>query len=99
MEEKKRNPNFIYLKSESLQMELAISKKTGIVASSDGVKYTPEEIEHFASNKIVVTLTEHKVKKLFGGEFVGCEKKGTNDNAASPPKTDARAESEELDIY
>ena len=103
MEEKKRNPNFIYLNSESLKMELAISKKTGDVFSADGVKYTAGEITLFAANGITVTPGKHKVKKLFGGEFVGCEEPemetNDNNNTALPPGTGAEARSEELDIY
>ena len=110
MEKKKRNPNFIYLISEYLQVEFAISKKTGDVYSADGVKYTAREVELLASNKIILTSAEHTVKKLFGGEFVGCEERGENNkgkqpanddnnNTTIPAKTGAEARSEELDIY
>ena len=101
MEKKKRNPNFIYLISEYLQVEFAISKKTGDVYSADGVKYTAREVELLASNKIILTSAEHTVKKLFGGEFVGCEKIGKNDNnnTASTPETGTEARSDEFYIY
>jgi len=101
VEEKKRNPNFIYLKSEYLQIEFAVSKKTGDVFSADGVKYAAKEVELLASNKIIITHVEHLVKKLFGGEFVGCEKMGKNDNnnTASTPETGTEARSDEFYIY
>ncbi|MCL2380483.1 MAG: hypothetical protein FWC64_02685 [Treponema sp.] len=55
-------------------MELAVSKKSGDVFSADGVKYTTAEVAALASSGAHITLAEHKVKKLFGGEIVSRER-------------------------
>jgi hypothetical protein len=73
--EKKRNPNFIYIYSEALKQEIAMSKKTGDVTCADGVKYSRAEVEIVASGGVEVGLAEHRVKKIFGGEIVGFERK------------------------
>jgi hypothetical protein len=80
-EEKKRNPNFVYIFSRELQMEVAVSKKTGEVTCADGVKYSPAEIDVYERTGGIITLAEHRVKKIIGGEIV--EYKGTG--ADKPP--------------
>jgi len=83
MEEKKRNPNFIYIYSEALQQEIAMSRKTGDVVCSDGTKYSAAEVALIASGEVPVTLAEHKVKKLFNGEILGYDKAGEKKPAGS----------------
>jgi len=69
--EKKRNPNFVYMISDALQQELAISKKTGNVTCEDGVKYSYDEIILIEGK---LTIEAHRVKKLIGGEIVECKR-------------------------
>jgi hypothetical protein len=84
--EKKRNPNFIYMHSEALKQEIAISKKTGDVTCADGVKYSNAEVQIVASGGVEVTLAEHRVKKIFGGEIVRYERTGSdNPGKQAPP--------------
>ena len=76
--EKKRNPNFIYCWSEEFQQEFAISRKTGDVTFADGTKYSKKEIDIMVAAGTQLTLAEHRVKKIIGGEIVGCEKAGSD---------------------
>ena len=76
---KERNPNFIYVYSEVFQQEYAVSRKTGEVTFADGVKYSPKEIDILEQEGRELTLAEHRVKKIIGGEIVGCEKTGSGD--------------------
>ena len=76
MEKEKRNPNFIYIYSEALQQEIAMSRKTGDLVCADGTKYSAAEVALIASGEVPVTLAEHRVKKLFSGEFIGYDKTG-----------------------
>ena len=79
MEEKKRNPNFIYIKSDLLKQIVAVSKKTGWVHCEDGVKYSPAEMEVIGRAGGVLDMETHMVKKIIGGEVVGCEQAGSGD--------------------
>ncbi|GHV90419.1 hypothetical protein AGMMS50268_09220 [Spirochaetia bacterium] len=83
--EKKRNPNFIYIYSEALKQEIAMSKKTGDVTCADGVKYSKAEVQIVASGEVEVTLAEHRVKKIFGGEIVRYERTGSNNPGKQTP--------------
>jgi len=71
---KERNPNFIYVYSDVFKQEYAISRKTGEVTFQDGIKYSRKEIDIIAEAGVELTLAEHRVKKIIGGEIVGCEK-------------------------
>jgi hypothetical protein len=91
--EKKRNPNFIYWYSETLKQEIAMSKKTGDVICADGVKYSRTEVEIVTSGEVKVGLAEHRVKKIFGGEIIGFERRS---GTVSQGKPDAPAGAENL---
>jgi hypothetical protein len=67
---KERNPNFIYVYSEVFQQEYAISRNTGDVVFADGTKYSRKEIDVLARRGTQLTLEEHRVKKIIGGEIV-----------------------------
>jgi hypothetical protein len=82
--EKKRNPNFIYWYSNILQQEIAMSKKTGDVTCADGVKYSGSEVRIVAGGGVEVTLAEHLVKKIFGGEIVGFERRSGTTGQGKP---------------
>jgi hypothetical protein len=82
--EKKRNPNFIYMYSETIKQEIAMSKKTGDVTCADGVKYSRAEVEIVASGGVEVGLTEHRIKKIFGGEIVGFERRSGTVSQGKP---------------
>jgi hypothetical protein len=89
--EKKRNQNFIYWYSEELKQEIAMSKKTGDVTCADGVKYSRAEMEIVANGGVKVGLAEHWIKKIFGGEIVGFERRS---GTVSQGKPDAPAGAE-----
>jgi len=71
--EKKRNPNFIYIKSDLLLQEVAVSKKTGWFFCEDGVMYSPAEVEVLRKANRVLDMATHQIKKIIGGEIVSCE--------------------------
>jgi len=81
---KERNPNFIYVYSELFQQEYAISRKTGEVTFADGTKYSRKEIDIMVQAGVELTLAEHRVKKIIGGEIVGCEKAGSGNQGKQP---------------
>jgi hypothetical protein len=68
-----------------------MSKKTGDVTCADGVKYTSAEVQIVASGEVEVTLVEHRIKKIFGGEIVGFERRS---GTISQGKPDAPAGTE-----
>jgi hypothetical protein len=76
---KERNPNFIYVYSEVFKQEYAISRKSGGVTFQDGTKYSRKEIDIIAAAGVELTLAEHRVKKIIGGEIVGIERTGSGD--------------------
>ena len=67
-------PDFIYIKSDLLKQEVAVSKKTGWVYCEDGVKYSPEEMEIIRRAGGVLDAATHAVKKAIGGEVVKVER-------------------------
>jgi len=67
-------PDFIYIKSDLLKQEVAVSKKTGWVYCEDGVKYSPEEMEVIRRAGGVLDAATHAVKKAIGGEVVKIER-------------------------
>jgi hypothetical protein len=82
--EKKQNPNFVYWYSEILKQEIAMSKKTGDVTCADGVKYSRAEMEVMTSGGAQVGLAEHRIKKIFGGEIVGFERRSGTVSQGKP---------------
>jgi hypothetical protein len=82
---KERNPNFVYVYSEVFGQEYAISKKTGDVTFADGTKYSSKEIDILVESGMQLTLAEHRIKKIIGGEIVGFTKTGAGaDNKGKP---------------
>jgi len=67
-------PDFIYIKSDLLKMEVAVSKKSGWVYCEDGIKYSPQEAAIVQSAGSVLDMATHNVKKYIGGEIVGIER-------------------------
>jgi len=67
--------NFTYIKSRSLDKELAFPKGYQIkeVSVHGGVKYSMEEINIMYSAVRTVTEPIHLVKEVFGGEIVQCQ--------------------------
>jgi hypothetical protein len=75
MSKKERQPGFIYIKSETLNQEIAWSEKSGWVFCEDGTRYSPGEIKVLdAGGHGAITLGVHNVKKVFGGEVVKVER-------------------------
>jgi hypothetical protein len=74
MPKKERQPGFIYIKSEALNQEIALSEKSGWVFCEDKTRYSPGEIELLNTRDQVITLAVHNVKKVFGGEVVKVER-------------------------
>jgi hypothetical protein len=58
-------PGFVYIHSDILKQEIALSEKTGTVYCKDGVKYSPEEIAILAENGGVLQMQVHIIKKVF----------------------------------
>jgi len=65
-----RKPGFIYIYSEILKQEIALSEKTGVVWCKDGVKYSPQEIAVLAEGGGVLPHEVHIVKKVFNDSEV-----------------------------
>lgn len=73
-------PDFIYIKSDLLKQEVAVSKKTGWVHCEDGVKYSPQEMEIIRQAGGVLDAATHMVKKTLGGEVVKVERSGNTES-------------------
>ena|GEM_PF-1233084 len=108
--EKQRNPNFIYIKSDLLVQEVAVSKKTGWVFCEDGVKYSPDELEVIRRSNGVLDMATHQIKRILGGEIVSCEQKSSDkekpdgnksssDKVPSVNEAGSKNENELFDIY
>lgn len=65
-----RKDEFIYMQSETLNQEIAISKTSGKVYCKDGTVYTPAEIEEIRKHYGELPLIIHIIKKKFGGIIV-----------------------------
>jgi hypothetical protein len=82
MAERERKEGFVYIKSEILKQEIAVSKKTGWVFCEDKVCYSPKEIAIMKEVGTEIDLCTHLVKKVFDGEVVKIERSmGTNGQA------------------
>ena len=83
----KRKRESIYIKSETLNMEIALSKKSGIAFCEDKVTYSPQEIDLFFNAGKTIDAAVHNVKKTLGGEVTSLD---------SVPET---SNTGELDIF
>jgi hypothetical protein len=85
---KEYKPGFIYIKSDLLKQEIAMSIKTGVVYCEDlgpdgkNVQYSPKEIEILAAEGGVLSPLVHAVKRMAGGEIV--EQSGAKDAGKRP---------------
>ena len=95
-----RREGFIYIKSDLLNQEVALSLKSGWVYCQDRtpdgalVSYSPKELEILAKTGSVITPGIHNVKKIIGGTIVECEDGAGNDNKRKPdaePPSDGSA--------
>ena len=66
---KERTHGWVYMYSEELGMEIALSEKTGDVWTADQVKYTRSELEA-ARPYGPITKDMHILKKLFPGSTI-----------------------------
>jgi hypothetical protein len=87
-----RKEGFLYIKSELLKQEVAMSLKTGWVYCEDKgpdgklVTYSPAELDVLAKTGSVITPGLHAVKKIIGGTIVEYEERnGTGDKGKSNP--------------
>ncbi|GHV79167.1 hypothetical protein AGMMS49944_09580 [Spirochaetia bacterium] len=87
-----KNPEeFLYMYSEILKQEIALSKKSGWAYSQDKgpdgkfVSYSPKEIQLITGGGGVLSPQIHRIKKLFGGEVIANDRTGTMDGGK--PKT------------
>jgi hypothetical protein len=77
--------NFLYMYSEILEQEIALSKKSGWAYSTDKgpdgklVSYSPAEIQIIAGGGGTLSPQVHRIKKLFGGEVIANDRTGTMD--------------------
>jgi hypothetical protein len=82
-------PDFIYIKSDHLKQEVAISKKTGWVYCEDGVKYSPQEMAIIEKAGSYIDAGIHAIKKIIGGEIV--EVKDVRRSTDKPVESGQRA--------
>jgi hypothetical protein len=81
---KELKPGWIYVnKDNPLGLEYAIHKETGWVYFEDGVKYSPDEIKILKESGGPASKELHTVKKIFQGEIVRYNGKGTDDKDKS----------------
>ena len=79
-----RREGFLYINSEILKQEIAVSKKSGWIYSQDKrpdgtlVSYSPAEIKILSVAGVELDFATHKVKVIFGGTIVGCEKRNSH---------------------
>jgi predicted HicB family RNase H-like nuclease len=66
-----RKAGFIYLYSDILKQEIALSEKTGVVFCADKTTYSKEEVDILDTWNLRVDGRVHRVKKIIGGEIVG----------------------------
>jgi hypothetical protein len=83
MGERVRKPGFVYIYSEALKQEIAMSEKTGRVYCEDKVQYSPQEIAIMNAAGVEIDLNTHLVKKVFEGEVVKVEGLGTKSQGKS----------------
>jgi hypothetical protein len=81
---KERSPNFIYVLSDVLKQEVAISKKTGWLYCADGVKYSPQELCVMESAGAQIDILTHMVKKVIGGEVVKIDRTTSSTGERKP---------------
>jgi hypothetical protein len=77
---KELKPGWIYFTNDNLVgLEFAIHEETNWVYFEDGVKYSPEEIKILKESGGPPSKELHTVKKVFQGEIVRYDGKGTDD--------------------
>jgi hypothetical protein len=90
----KRVPGFIYMYSEILKQEIALSNKTGIVYCQDEVQYSREEIRLISKDGGKISLDIHAIKKIFKeSEVISNENKngtGTENQGKSVEGSDIK---------
>jgi hypothetical protein len=67
---KEFKPGWTYIMSKTLNQEIALNNRTGIIYCEDGVIYRPEEIELIDRAGMNIDPGVHEVKRLFGGQIV-----------------------------
>jgi hypothetical protein len=100
MPKKEHQPGFFYTKSEIINQEIALSKKSGWLYCEDGTKYSPEEVQ-ILKVRGEITLGIHNVKKVFKGEIVKYEPRSNdsgeqNKREQQAGKVDDRNTSEKI---
>ena len=86
----KRKEGWKYFKSEALNLEFALHEESGWVYFSDGVQYSPVEINILHEGGIKIDRAIHNIKLIFGGEVVRYETKTNNNNIAGENSPDSR---------
>lgn len=68
-----QKPGFTYGYSEELHLEWAVSDKTGVLTTEDGVQYSVAE-QHLLYRKYgVIPGNIHAIKKIFKGTLIAPE--------------------------
>jgi hypothetical protein len=88
-----RKPGFVYIYSEILKQEIAVSLKTGITYCQDKVKYTPQEMQIICEDGGTLPLQVHLIKKVFEGSEV-VKYAGDIPNAAGAASKDGEGTSQ-----
>jgi hypothetical protein len=66
---------FIYIYSDHLSQETALSEKTGILYCEDKTQYSPHELQLLDdAGTGAVPLAIHRVKKVLGGKIMKIER-------------------------
>jgi len=71
---KEHKPGFIYILSDELKQEVALSEKSGWLICEDGVRYSPKELSILKEANARIDIFTHRVKKIIGGEVVSVER-------------------------
>jgi hypothetical protein len=67
---------FIYIYSDHLKQEIALSEKTGILYCTDKTQYSPQELQILDDGCGVVPLSVHLIKKVFSGKIIKIDRGG-----------------------
>ena len=61
---------WVYIYSEELKQEIALSKRDGRIICEDGTRYSLDELKKLVDNGKTVPLQVHILKKVFSGEII-----------------------------
>jgi hypothetical protein len=91
---KELKPGWVYVNNDNpIGLEYAIHEETGWVYFEDGIKYSPDEIKILIESGGPASKSLHTVKKIFQGEIVRYDGKGTDDKGKPDDYGEVQSES------